>query len=461
MPSRWIRLVVVLGLFVANAAVWIVPSDVARLVARDRHTLLGRYSETHFLWGVGLLAASMVTLHLVLANDARTRRRRAFRLVAFTGVLLPTLVVADVALRLMTPRTYVLDDVAFRRPPLTTWQVVYEDRPLAERSYPHLPPGFGRVECVFTTDVRGFRNPDDRETYDAIALGDSFTEGSRVTDEEAWPARLAALSGRSVGNFGISSYSMYHYVTALRHFGLETQPRWVFCMLYEGNDFRAKQVQERRRIRPKTIFRTSPILSTLSEWKVRTLGSIRSGADAAGLEALSWLPLPVPDGPDARYYAFAPKQVWHLYGKRRDFATGREWKVARSALEALRDECEQAGARLVIIYTPVAARVVLPLAADRLPVDEFRAFVKMQTKRPLPPAEDFLRELFESMDHKEDVVAEWCRAHGVPFLSLLSPLQASAALGEQPYYTYDQHWSPVGQRIAAEAIHRFWQEMDE
>ena len=37
----------VLGVLLVNAGVWIVPSDVVELMARDRQTLLGRYSREH------------------------------------------------------------------------------------------------------------------------------------------------------------------------------------------------------------------------------------------------------------------------------------------------------------------------------------------------------------------------------------------------------------------------------
>ncbi len=34
-------------------------------------------------------------------------------------------------------------------------------------------------------------------------------------------------------------------------------------------------------------------------------------------------------------------------------------------------------------------------------------------------------------------------------------LRAAAVSGTQVYFTYDQHWTPEGHEIVAEAVHRF------
>src|SRR5437764_12672266 len=88
------------ALLAANAVVWIIPSNVVELVARDHQTLLGRYSFPHFLWNVALLVATVIAFYIAGAprnhrseTDAtrdqrfkisatRVRRVRAFRVVA-------------------------------------------------------------------------------------------------------------------------------------------------------------------------------------------------------------------------------------------------------------------------------------------------------------------------------------------------------------------------------------------
>ena len=48
----------------ANIIVWAVPSDVVELIARDRHTLLGRYSRTHFSVNLAVLVFSLVSFYV-------------------------------------------------------------------------------------------------------------------------------------------------------------------------------------------------------------------------------------------------------------------------------------------------------------------------------------------------------------------------------------------------------------
>ena len=37
-----------------NAVLWAIPSNVVEQIARDRQTMMGRYSRTHFVWIVGV-----------------------------------------------------------------------------------------------------------------------------------------------------------------------------------------------------------------------------------------------------------------------------------------------------------------------------------------------------------------------------------------------------------------------
>jgi len=71
-----------------------------------------------------------------------------------------------------------------------------------------------------------------------IALGDSFTWCTAVKADEAWPARLAVMSGLSTYNTGMSGRGLYEYLQILGYFGLPKQPDIVVMAVYEGNDFR-------------------------------------------------------------------------------------------------------------------------------------------------------------------------------------------------------------------------------
>jgi len=97
---------------------------------------------------------------------------------------------------------------------------------------------------------------------------------------------------------------------------------------------------------------------------------------------------------------------------------------------------------------------VLPLVRKELPADKVRAFVALRMDEDLPGADAFLGRLFERLDCKERVTEEWCRGHDVPFISLTAAMRESARIGRQPYFTYNEHWTPIGHEVAAEEVHR-------
>ncbi len=449
---RWLMA----GVLAANAVGWLIPSDVVEMVAREQVVVLGRYSRSHFLWLLFVAAASAVGLFVGLAANARAARLRAFRLATVLAGAFVASCAADVALRFITPVTYKIDRLAFRRPEYCHFHITYEDVPPSARSYPVARPGYGTVECELTMDANGFRNATDLTEADVVVLGDSFAEGSRVTDDEAWPFRVARGTGRTVANLGMSGYSPQHCRAALRDFGLTLRPKWVLLLLYEGNDFRETRIREGPSIRLKNILRTSPILGGIERLLVQSAASVCIGPPPAGMDLLSWMPVAAGPPDATRYYAFAPKQLIDLYVAPADFAGSPQWRIAAQILAALRDDCRAAGARLAVIYAPVKAHVVFPLAADGLPAEKVRGFVALRARRPLPPPDEFVRMLLERLDAKESVVRDWCAAESLPFLTLTPALRAAAAEGRQTYYTYDQHWSPVGHAVAAEAIIEFW-----
>jgi hypothetical protein len=68
-------------------------------------------------------------------------------------------------------------------------------------------PGFGR--SFHTIDADGLRFTEQGQVSDEgsiLAVGDSFTYGDEVRDEESWPAQLQRLTGRRVLNGGVTGY---------------------------------------------------------------------------------------------------------------------------------------------------------------------------------------------------------------------------------------------------------------
>jgi len=450
----WLTVIIVL-----NVALWLIPSDVVKQIARDRHTMLGRYSRQHFTWIVGVMLFSAISFYVDWSRG-RTYKRRWFQVLATLLFLLPTLAVVDFFLRSPERSHYIQDGLAYHHPPASVFERSYEDRPEAYRTYPDAPPGYGRVSCTMRTDKRGFRNRTEAEQYDVVVLGDSFAEGSRVSDEQAWPAQLADMSGLSVYNLGMSGYDPIHYLASLEEYGLALRPRYVLCMLYEGNDFRSAK-SDRKRTSPrlskrlKRYVKQSPIINAVDRALITAFGPINSKGPVQGIDLLDWMPLAVPDGPSARHYAFAPKQVRDLYINPQQFERDRHWLNTRRLLADMNELCKKGGCTFVVVYAPTKAHVMLPAVGGRLPAEKVRAFTALDCKEELPEPATFLTDLLDRIDAEESVVRTWCERESIPFASITEALREAATEGRQVYYTYDQHWTPEGQQVAADRVHRF------
>lgn len=450
----WLAVVIV-----TNLLLWIIPSDVVAQIARDRQTMLGRYSRTHFYWIMGVAIVSLVSFYIDWSTGA-TYKKRWFQVVATLMFLAPTLAVVDFLLRRPETEHFVRDGIAFHRPAGAVFRETVVDHPKAFRTYPGRPQGYRTVECELHTDARGYRNGTNLDSYDVVAIGDSFTEGSSVSDQHPWPVRLSSLRGATVYNAGMSAYDPLHYREVLREIALPLGPKLVICMIYEGNDFRsaksdAKRLRPSRSKRFKAYMKQSPILTSLDELLIGAFGPIYADAPVLDSNAINWMPLSIPDGPTAKRYAFAPKQIRDLFESRRQFASDKHWLNPRSQIAEMNELCKEAGVRFLLVFAPTKAHVTLPLVADRVSGEQLRDFLALRHKKKLPEPAEFKTTLLENLEAREEVVGQWCHREGIAFLALTPELRDAARTGTQVYYTYDQHWTPQGHEVVAQTISNF------
>jgi hypothetical protein len=447
------------AIIVANAVAWAIPDNVLALIAKDQHTLLGRYSRGHFTINLAILLISLIGLYIDQARTTRTYKRRWFQVIAVLIISLPLLLIGDALLRFTRTTTYVLDPLAYRRPSNAAWTEHVVDRPEAAFTYPNAQPGYPAFTASIHTDGRGFRNSAAPDHADLLALGDSFVEGAHVSDEHPWPVKLAQRTGLAVYSLGMSGYSPVRHLAALKQYGLALKPAGVICMLYEGNDFRsAKRLQQDTGYGLGKLLevycKQSPIVLSLDQLLISTFGGIGDSSGVKGIDALSWLPFRAPDGLDGKFYAFAPKQVTEALLTEDFFENSDRWEALASILEEMKRTCDAAGCRLIIAFAPTKAHVTLPLVIDRLPTDRFLAFLKIGSKRQLD-ADMLKSDLLPCLDAREAVVKNWCDSEDLPFISLTEPLRRAAAEGRQVYFTYDQHWTPPGHEVVAAFIADF------
>jgi hypothetical protein len=180
-------------------------------------------------------------------------------LVVFFGVLV-ALFVGEVAVRLFNKELFSTSNLISRTLQVTIskksstnaylgWALPFEygtvvqnlsSNGLGGRSFrPYLVKTYG-----------GFRNTSNNwnvpldDSKLVIALGDSFTFGGEVSDEETWPSHLQALSKLSVVNAGVSQYGLDQSMIRLKK-TLEThQPKTVILSVMRESILRTQRKKQ-------------------------------------------------------------------------------------------------------------------------------------------------------------------------------------------------------------------------
>ncbi len=453
-----------------------VPADVVALILRQDAVLLGRYSEAQF---VGLclatllvaLAAPMLAWGVsALEVLVRIGLVTIFSAAGFAIASLLSYVPAEPRY-IETPvgefplaRELGLAGKTRRRQPDRHFELMRRDRPPVPRSYPDPPPGFPEARVTLTTDAHGFRNPLLPAQCETVVVGDSFAEGSMVSDDEPWVRRVADGAGRCIYNAAVSGASPWEYVNNLVAFGLPLGPRRVIFSVYEGNDFKRNPrprapaggeptLGERWTELRSLAFKRSPIRARLKRWLLHTFGPVGADASVPPSVALDWMPLRLGPATSRHAYAFQPRRLLRLLWEEEAFLASREWTSNEEAFLELLRLSERFGFELVALYAPSAPHVLLPLAREQTPPAALHAFAAAAGKQ-LPPPQAFYDRVFRELDSQESVFLRFCRAHGITCLSTTAALRDAAKRGEQVYFTYDPHWTRLGHAVVADLVLR-------
>jgi hypothetical protein len=474
--ALWVRRLGALLLLFASLWMWTRHSDVIELIVRQRPVLFGRYSQGHF--GALLLATPILwVLAAALAARAPLLRSLGNALIGIVTTLVAIVAVTYFAHFFHREALYVetpqaedeqLPVVKTRhRPPNQLYELTYEDIPEQARSYPDAPSGYAPVPLRLTSDKNGFRNTTVAERYDIVAVGDSFVAGSNVSDDQTWPALLAKSSGRPIYNLGVGGSGPPTYLANFARFGVQLQPRVALFMIYEGNDFkedvvvtgaRAPTRGERIAKHVETAFDASPVtigLKRLSHDLFEKLGAQRPVPGYR--EKLGFMPIAIASGATTHHYSFDPKRLVYLNYSKAEFSASREWQATAGMLAQIVQESRARNIVPVFIYAPSTPHVVLPLAWEAIPAGQLRDFVAYRKSR-LPPAAELKQQLMDNLDSEQAVVMEFCAAQKVDCLALTDALRSATAAGQQTYFSYDQHWTPLGNAVAASAIEAFLRE---
>ncbi len=449
---------------------WARQSDLAYNVAQQRAILLGRYTLDSM---IALLIVTPILLAVVWGlwkkqsppADASARRLAAFRRISLIGSIVLAVVFADVAMRLTRRTLYVGTEGSYHRAPSRVYRGVFCDKPEFAFSYPNALPGYPEVAYTLTVDGRGFRNAEAIAQADWIVLGDSFAEGSGVSDEQVWVRLLAEKRGVSIYNLGMSGGSPVTYLDTLQKFGVGLKPKVALYMLYEGNDFRdsnfraAKLQDPRGASLSERIFKASPLRRLIKESVLRTFQPIgrdrfcddpRINDPSHRMYPVAWLPIEIPAG-GGYGYAFDVKRLEQHYITEDQFRCSTACKESLRLMQEAKAVCDANGIRMIVVYAPDTPHVLFDDIAARVPAAQLHAFSATRMD-DLPEPETVVAELKEGLAVRQRVMEAFCAAQNIPFIPLTDILRQKTQEGVKTYYSYDQHWSPEGHQVVADYL---------
>ena len=253
-----------------------------------------------------------------------------------------------------------------------------------------------------------------------LVLGDSFTYGIGVADDETFSARLAALDPRAdVLNTGVNGYGTAQELLLLRDQGLALRPDVVVVAFFwndVGNSFSRsfpRFVLEDGTLRwPEPLASAPPQVAAPRRPWLRYSHAYRFLSDRLKLASfriklLLGLPLETTD---------------FVNESDRDAA----WQLSAELLRAIRDQAGSVGARTVLAIIP-----------DQVQVEEGVTVVG------LDPAD------YEVQPRMRQV----CERLGIPVIDLLPPLrEAYATDGQALYYPKDRHLNARAHAVVARAL---------
>lgn len=272
-------------------------------------------------------------------------------------------------------------------------------------------------------DHNGFRNDVDYTAADVVAIGDSFVEGAEVAQAQTAVAQLAERLGRSVVNLGQSNYGPQQELAVLERYGVPLAPKAVVWFLFGGNDLGDVERYEWEREHLDQLLAPP------------SLGE-RSFARNA-LRAVARLTTPVRRVPSrtARHHAATfvsasgAREVIYLDAEEEPLEP-RQWQATAQVLGRAREITHRMGAEFLVVHIPRKLRV-------------YQGFLQAE-----PGAAAHTWQL----NDLPEVVAKWCREHGVSFLDSTIPLRRAVASGTSVYLPDDVHWNPAGHAVVAAAV---------
>ena len=296
-------------------------------------------------------------------------------------------------------------------------EILFKMRPHVDTVVDH-PDYHVRIKTNLNLDGIGFRGGSLGGPAWATAVGDSFTFGVGVNQEDTWIYLLAQALGKDIINLGIPAQGPAQYTRVLKRYALPLHPRVVFYGFYYNDLDSANRFYRMKRT-------WIPVSRYLRQYSV--LYNLINESRTAPVLAEEPTTLRG-DGVEMDLGAAALQRT--LERQSRNFE--QRWKLTVKELDEAIGASKEANIQLVMLYLPSRWEVYWEL-------------IKSQSR--LPDSLD--------IDRLRRTVVEYCSERKIPCLDLTQALKREAQQGKQLYFRTDGHWNKEVNRIVAEALQKF------
>ena len=303
-------------------------------------------------------------------------------------------------------------------------ELLFKIRPHTDTVVDH-PDYHVRIKTNLNLGDIGFRGGSLGGPAWAAAVGDSFTFGVGMDQQDTWVALLAQALGKEIINLGIPSQGPPQYTRILKRYALPLRPRVVFYGFYFNDLNSAKRFNRLQRnwLRVSGYMRQYSILYNLIH---------ESRPQAATEEAEP------ADGDGAQLNIVAEDVRRSLARQNRNFE--QRWQLTAKEI----DDAIQA------VHASTDSQVEMVMVMLYLP--SRWEFYWEQLK-----AQNKLTDDLDS-DRLRRTVVEYCGQRKLTCFDLTAVLKREAQRRKQLYIPIDGHWNKEGNRIVAAALQKFLME---
>jgi hypothetical protein len=294
-------------------------------------------------------------------------------------------------------------ELLFKMPPNTNFVVRHPDYTI-------------RIKTNLNLSDIGFRGGTLGGPAWGVAVGDSFTFGMGVEQEETWVAQVAKSLGHEIINFGIPAQGPAQYTRVLKRYALPMRPRVAFYGFYFNDLDSASRF---RRMKPQLI----PVGRYVRHYSY-VFNLVRESKTSPPVQPA----LAKADNLEMSLDTEGLRRT--LERQNRSF--NERWTLTAREIDDAIKASKDAGVIFVLLYLPSRWEI-------------YWDSLKKQSNLP-----DSL-----NIDRLRSTVVEYCEKRQLLCLDLTHALKREAVRGKRLYFPIDGHWNKEGNLIVAEAIREF------